>query len=108
MRLRNGFRSERCTVLAANCSALLSPSLRTSLKDIVDSTVPRFVQHLSIAYGFLARGRDIHSNRAAAQYLSASDVGRLLDRKGEVGRLLNGLLRYLRRQPTSEVGNPTA
>ena len=44
------------------------------------------------------------------RYPAASDAGRLLDGAGEVGRLLNGLLRYLRlrRQPTPDVRNPTA
>ncbi len=69
-----------------------------------------FVQHLSIAYGSLA---EVETHIQIAQrltYLSTSDAGKLLDRTGEVGRLLNGLLRYLRsyRQPTSDVRNPTA
>jgi hypothetical protein len=58
-------------------------------------------------------------------YQATSDTRRLLDRTGEVGRLMNGLLRYLRshrqpifgipdptvrlrRQPTSDLRNPTA
>jgi len=71
---------------------------------------PEFIQHLSIAYGSLA---EVETHVQIAQrlnYLPASDTRRLLDRTGEVGRPLNGLLRYLRsrRQPTSNARNPTA
>jgi four helix bundle protein len=70
-----------------------------------------FIQHLSIAYGSLA---EIETHVQIAQrlnYLPASDTRRLLDCTSEVGRLMNGLLRHLRshrRQPKSDLRNPTA
>ena len=69
-----------------------------------------FIRHLSIAYGSLAEVETHIQIAERLQYLAARDAGRLLDRTGEVGRLLNGLLRYLRlqRRPTSDVRNPTA
>jgi four helix bundle protein len=82
-----------------------------------------FIQHLCIAYGSLAELETHVQIAQRLKYLSTTDAGTLLGRAGEVGRLLNGLLRYLlfprrptsdvpnptlRRQPTSDVRNPTA
>jgi four helix bundle protein len=70
-----------------------------------------FIQHLSIAYGSLAEVKTHVQIAQRLNYLPASDTRRLLDRTGEVGRFMNGLLRYLRshrRQPKSDLRNPTA
>ena len=55
-----------------------------------------FIQHLSIASGSLA---EVETHIRIAQrlkYLPEKKAQELLLRTGEVGRLLNGLLRYLR------------
>lgn len=57
---------------------------------------PEFIQHLSIAYGSLT---ELETHIQIAQrldYLNVDDAKRLLLQTGEVGRLLNGLLRFLR------------
>lgn len=63
---------------------------------------PEFIQHLSIAYGSLM---ELETHIQIAHRLGYIDVvteNLLLDRAGEVGRLLNGLLRSLRRKPTTD------
>jgi four helix bundle protein len=69
-----------------------------------------FMQRLSTGYDSLSEVGTHTQIALWLNYLSGSDTRKLLDRTGEVGRLLNGLLRYLRlrRQPTSDVLNPTA
>ncbi len=68
-----------------------------------------FIQHLSIAYGSLT---ELETHIQIAQRLNYFKVGeaeRLLDRTGKVGRVLNGLLRFLRRaSPTTDHRPPTA
>jgi four helix bundle protein len=55
-----------------------------------------FIKHLFIAHGSLA-ALETHIHIAQRlQYLGQSTAKVLLDRTGEVGRLLNGLLRFLR------------
>ncbi|MGO8789320.1 MAG: four helix bundle protein [Terriglobia bacterium] len=75
---------------------------------------PEFIQHLSIAYGSLTEVETHIQIARRLNYLNDDDERRLLDRTGEVGRLLNGLLRFLRgknpasspptqnRQPTTD------
>lgn len=55
-----------------------------------------FIQHLSIAYGSLSELETHLLIAKRLDYLDSSTAERLLDRAGEVGRLLNGLLRSLR------------
>lgn len=55
-----------------------------------------FVQHLCIANGSLS---ELQTHVQLAQrlgYVKPDEAARLLNRSGEVGRLLNGLLRFLR------------
>jgi four helix bundle protein len=57
---------------------------------------PEFIQHLHIALGSLA---EVETHVQIAQrlgYLEPADAEKLMQRTGEVGRLLNGMLRYLR------------
>ena len=65
-----------------------------------------FIQHLSIAYGSLT---ELETHIQIAQrlnYLPSDDMQQLLLRTGEVGRLLNGLLRFLRRKSSGSVEPP--
>jgi len=55
-----------------------------------------FIQHLSIAYGSLTEVETHVQIARRLNYLNDDDERRLLQRTGEVGRLLNGLLRFLR------------
>jgi four helix bundle protein len=60
-------------------------------------TTADFCRHLSIAYGSL---REVETQLLIAQrlnYLSSTTVQPLLQTSGEVGRLLNGLMRSLHR-----------
>ena len=59
---------------------------------------PEFVQHLSIAYGWLTELETHIQIPQRLNYLDGDDAKRLLLQTGEVGRLLNGLLRFLRRK----------
>jgi len=64
-----------------------------------------FIQHLSIAYGSLS---ELETHIGIAQrlnYLDLDQVQKLLGRASEVGRLLNGLLRFLRKD-TTDVRRP--
>jgi four helix bundle protein len=71
---------------------------------------PEFIQHLSIAYGSLTELETHIQIARRLNYLDDDGERRLLQRTGEVGRLLNGLLRFLRqknsptdnRQPTTD------
>ena len=62
---------------------------------------PEFIQHLSIAYGSLTELETHIQIARRLNYLDDDDERRLLQRTGEVGRQLNGLLRFLRRKNTS-------
>ena len=68
-----------------------------------------FVQHLSIAYGSLA---ELETHIQIAQrlcYIQPDEAQQLLDRAGQVGRLLNGLLRSLpNKEPLSTDHRPPA
>jgi len=67
---------------------------------------PEFIQHLSIAYGSLTES-EIHIQIAQRlNYLNGDDAKQLLLQTGEVRRLLNGLLRFLRRKGTSKSDEP--
>ena len=60
-----------------------------------------FIQYLSIAYGSLA---ELETHIQIAQrldYINATQTEQLLERTGEVGRMLNGLLRSLRNKGAS-------
>ena len=60
-------------------------------------TTPDFLRHLSIAYGSL---REVETQILIAGrlgYVAETTVERLMDRTGEVGRLLNGLMSSLTR-----------
>jgi four helix bundle protein len=71
---------------------------------------PEFIQHLSIAYGSLTELETHIQIARRLNYLKNDEERCLLQRTGEVGRLLNGLLRFLRqksvptenRQPTTD------
>jgi four helix bundle protein len=60
-------------------------------------TTPDFVKHLSIAYGSL---REVETQALIAHrlaYVPELALNKLLERAGEVGRLLNGLMASLAR-----------
>ncbi len=57
---------------------------------------PEFIQHLSIAYGSLAELKTHLQIAQRLNYTEEHEARRLRFRTGEVGRLLNGLLRFLR------------
>ncbi len=57
---------------------------------------PEFVQHLCIANGSLAEVETHVQLAERLGYIKTDEATRLLERTGEVGRLLNGLLRFLR------------
>ena len=60
-------------------------------------TTSDFLRHLSIAYGSL---REVETQLLIAgrlNYLTASQVETVMNRAGEVGRLLNGLMNSLSR-----------
>jgi four helix bundle protein len=57
-----------------------------------------FIQHLSIAYGSLMELETHILIGQRLNYMRNDDAERLLDQSGEAGRLLNGLLRSLRRR----------
>jgi len=68
---------------------------------------PEFIQHLFIAYGSLTEVETHIQIARRLNYLNDDDERRLLQRTGEVGRLLNGLLRFLRRKNADAAGAPT-
>jgi four helix bundle protein len=68
---------------------------------------PEFIQHLSIAYGSLAELETHIQIARRLNYLKDDEERRLLQRTGEVGRLLNGLLRFLRRKNPAAASPPT-
>lgn len=56
-----------------------------------------FLHHLSIAYGSLMEAETQLQIASNLTYISKTDAGNLLAQCDEVGRLLNGLLRSLRK-----------
>jgi four helix bundle protein len=66
-----------------------------------------FIQHLSIAYGSLTELETHIQIAHRLGYLNDDETRRLLQRAGEVGRLLNGLLRFLRRRKPLSANPPT-
>ena len=58
-----------------------------------------FLHHLAIAYGSLCEAETQVLIAARLNYLEQPETTKLMNRVGEVGRLLNGLLRALRRNP---------
>jgi four helix bundle protein len=68
---------------------------------------PEFIQHLSIAYGSLTELETHIQIAHRLNFLNDEDERRLLHRAGEVGRLLNGLLRFLREKKTTAASSPT-
>ena len=72
-----------------------------------DST-KEFLHHLSIAYGSLMEVETQIQIAANLSYVPQSQADTIIDKCGEVGRLLNGLLRSLKRsltdnrQPTTD------
>ncbi|HXJ93537.1 MAG TPA: four helix bundle protein [Terriglobia bacterium] len=66
---------------------------------------PEFIPHLHIALGSRA---EVETHVQIAQrlgYLEPTHAEKVLPRTGEVGRLLNGMLRYLRSKPSSATGS---
>ena len=57
-----------------------------------------FIHHLSIAHGSLTEPETHIQIARRLGYLNHDGEQRLLKRTGEVGRLLNGLLRFLRKK----------
>ncbi len=68
---------------------------------------PEFIQHLSIAYGSLTELETHIQIARRLNYLNDDEERRLLQRTGEVGRLLNGLLRFLRQKNPAAPSLPT-
>ncbi len=62
-----------------------------------DST-KEFIHYLSIAYGSLMEVETQLQIAGNLNYLKESNVDKLLDQTAEIGRLLNGLSRSLRKQ----------
>ncbi len=68
--------------------------------------VAEFLHHLAIAYGSL---REVETHVEIAlrlSYIETSAAERLLSRAGEVGRLLNGLMRSLKLRRPAAVREP--
>lgn len=63
-----------------------------------------FTQHLFIACGSLAELETHVDIAQRLRYVSTPRAQELLSRAGEVGRLLNGLLRFLRNKPVASSG----
>lgn len=57
---------------------------------------PEYIQHVSIAYGSLSELETHIQIAQRLEYLTPATAEKLMQRCGEVGRLLNGLLRSLR------------
>ena len=69
---------------------------------------PEFIQHLFIAKGSLTELETHIQIAHRLNYLNDDEECLLLKRTGEVGRLLNGLLRFLRQENTpTENRKPT-
>lgn len=64
-----------------------------------DST-KEFIHHLSIAYGSLMEAETQIQIAANLRYITQADADRVIDQAAEVGRLMNGLSRSLRRSLT--------
>jgi len=65
-----------------------------------------FLQHLSIAYGFLA---ELETHLQIAQrlnYLDMNHLKQMLDKTAEVGRMLNGLRKSLEKKGTQLIPDP--
>jgi len=65
-----------------------------------------FLQHLSIAYGFLA---ELETHLQIAQrlnYLDMNHLKQMLDKTAEVGRMLNGLRKSLEKRGTQLIPDP--
>ncbi len=60
-------------------------------------SVKEFVHHLSIAYGSLMEVETQLQIAANLGYLNQVEIDKLLEQTAEVGRLLNGLSRSLRK-----------
>jgi four helix bundle protein len=67
-----------------------------SLRDRAGSNKLEFIQHLCIANGSLAELETHIQLAERLGYFQPEAASKLLNRAGEVGRLLNGLLRFLR------------
>lgn len=63
-------------------------------------SMKEFLHHLSIAYGSLMEVETQIQIAANLSFIPQTQADTLIDKCGEVGRLLNGLLRSLRNQPT--------
>ncbi len=61
---------------------------------------PEFIQHLPIAYGSLTELETHIQIARRLNYLKENEERSLMQRCAEVGRLLNGLLRFLRHKNT--------
>lgn len=60
-------------------------------------SVKEFIHHLSIAYGSLMEVETQLQIAANLGYLKQIEINKLLEQSSEVGRLLNGLSRSLRK-----------
>ena len=63
-------------------------------------SIKEFLHHLSIAYGSLMEVETQIQIAANLSFIPQTQADMLIDKCGEVGRLLNGLLRSLRKQAT--------
>ncbi len=61
-------------------------------------SIKEFLHHLSISYGSLMEVETQIQIAANLSYIPQTEADSLIDKCGEVGRLLNGLLRSLRKQ----------
>jgi len=64
-----------------------------------DST-KEFIHHLSIAYGSLMEAETQIQIASNLGYISQVDADKVVDQAAEVGRLINGLSRFLKRSLT--------
>ncbi len=56
-----------------------------------------FLQHISIAYGSLAEVETLVQIAQRLDYLNVNQTKNILDKTAEIGRMLNGLRRSLRK-----------
>jgi len=68
-------------------------------------SVKEFLHHLSISYGSLTEAETQIQIAANLTYIDQNDADGLLQKCDEVGRLLNGLLRSLRKDGQPTTGN---
>jgi four helix bundle protein len=68
-------------------------------------SVKEFLHHLSISYGSLTEPETQIQIAANLTYIDQNDADGLLQKCDEVGRLLNGLLRSLRKDGQPTTGN---